>query len=239
MKDPQKNRLYAAEDHPWEPTMQTVAEAQAYVNKVLGRSYLRKRYDLPSEITVLDGRMRRSGCADWVAGVGPVIRLPKWTRSEQVILHEIAHHVGGTYLGGHHGPTYAAVYLDLVGHMLGRDEAAKMQARFRVHGVKILDSGGKPRLPQIPPALKDYAATLKADLRDQKASLALWKAWKAGFFDAANNGDEFDCFDCGEWGRTWMEVSHAASDSDEVRWGMTCPNGHETDLFKRVRKAGR
>lgn len=157
MRDQQRARLYAAEAVLQSGTLDSVKECQEYVNKVLGRAYVRKHYQLPKEIKVLDGRRRRSACADFDRDWGYVIRLPRWSRSEQVILHEIAHHVWGSSRGGDHGPRFAAIYLDLVRHMLGADEAAKLQTRFRLFGVRVLSKTGKPRLPQIPKGYEDYA----------------------------------------------------------------------------------
>ena len=161
--DRQQQRLYKAEEVPLTPTMDTVREFQAYVDKVLGRAYLRRTYGmrLPRRIRVADGRRRSSACAmeTWE---GWEIRAPRWSRSEQTALHEIAHCVHGTSRGGDHGPEFAKVYLDLVRHMLGAEAAARMQTRFRVYKVRVNDKNGNPRLPIVPPAQKEYAAAVEA-----------------------------------------------------------------------------
>lgn len=233
MSDPQKNRLYAAEDVPTSPTMATVAEVQRYVDKVLGRAYLRKKYGsrLPRKVTVLDGRMRRSACATYT-WQGAVIRAPRWSRSEQTVLHELAHHI--TWRDQDHGPEFAAVYLDLVRHMLGADAAARLQARFRVHGVRVLDSAGKPRLPQVPPALREYAAERKAGLEDDKAWRSLMRGWSERFRVAANNGHDIDCHVCGSWAPTERRTRSQWQGPDEVEWSCRCENGHELSQWGRV-----
>jgi putative metallohydrolase (TIGR04338 family) len=228
--DQQRQRLYAAEDTPTRATLPTVAEAQAYTDKVLGRAYLRRKYAflLPRKVTVLDGRMRRSACASHTFEHGPVIRLPRWSRSEQVILHELAHHITWGSRDGDHGPTFATVYLDLVRHMLGAEAAARLQARYRVHGVRVLDKGGKPRLPQVPPAQASYAAERKAGLAENKAWRLLMQDWSQRFRTAAENGGEVDCPSCGEWATTKHESGPYQRRTVEHVFSYTCPNGHES-----------
>ena len=68
------------------------------------------------------------------------LKLPRWARYRQMILHELAHAVASQIHGSGniqgHGREYAAIYLDLVRHFLGAEAARQLRASFKAHGVK-------------------------------------------------------------------------------------------------------
>lgn len=61
---------------------------------------------------VTDGRGRRHAC-----GSRQVIKLPRWSRTTAVVLHECAHGLAADM----HGPVFAAVYVELLARFAGLD----------------------------------------------------------------------------------------------------------------------
>ena len=76
---------------------------------------------------VTDGRARRTACYVYD---DHEIRLPRWSRTEMVVLHETAHAILWAALpsAAGHGPEYARLYLDLLDYYAGVDPAV---ARWR------------------------------------------------------------------------------------------------------------
>ena len=68
------------------------------------------------------------------------IKLPRWSRSELIILHEIGHVVTPSDYAGH-GPEYAGNYLMLVAHFMGQQVAAELTAAFDSQNVKYKYNG--------------------------------------------------------------------------------------------------
>jgi len=156
----QTTRVYDAESacgikQSWEKF--TMKQAQAYVDKVLKRKYIREKYGIYS-IRVLDGRGRRKAGATWRDG--RVILLPKWARNEFVILHEIAHHLDKS--GVSHGANFATIELDLVRNMMGKEWAEKLQGGFALRGVKIINNDGKAVKARCPKSQKEWLVNKKA-----------------------------------------------------------------------------
>ena len=84
------------------------------------------------QVQVRDGRGRRHAGALQNQGV---ILLPRWSRRERVILHELAHLATPSSFAPH-GPEYAAVYLELVQHFMGAAAAGGLGGSFRTHRVR-------------------------------------------------------------------------------------------------------
>lgn len=155
----QANRLYGAEEYSGIKYRQplTLKECQKFADKVVARKYVKDTYGSSSSILVLDGRGRRKACASFQYG-RRVIKLPKWARTEFVILHEIAHHLVGLENG--HRPAFASCLLDLVRHFLGKEAADGLQVGYHLKGVKVLGKNGatKARCPQ---SKKEWLASEK------------------------------------------------------------------------------
>jgi putative metallohydrolase (TIGR04338 family) len=147
-RDFQRSRVYAAErELDGTPTHRKLAECQAFVDKVLRSKWWRSRGG-ESGIVVEDGRGRSRACYQSgffsMTGRGirpPVVKLPRWARSELVILHELAHSL--TNGGPWHGREFARNFLALVGRFMGREAATALRESYRKHRVKY-------RRPQSP-----------------------------------------------------------------------------------------
>lgn len=114
---------------------ETLAECQKYVDRVLARKRLVGRMRSVRSITVVDGRGGTSARASDHFGEGRKIALPSGMRSELVILHEIAHHVGG--LGSRHNWQFADAFLALVREMMGVEAHNDLKAEFRQRKVRF------------------------------------------------------------------------------------------------------
>lgn len=138
-RDTQRTRVYT-----WEiqfdketPTL-TLLECEALVRKVFGD------YGLTPPI-VTDGRGRRSAC---YSDSGE-IKLPRWARSEIVVLHECAHGIlcKRNVACAWHGPEFMRVLTALIAHYMGRS-LSEVQKSAREAGIKI---GAVASAPHRPP----------------------------------------------------------------------------------------
>ncbi len=174
IRDRQRQKVYNAErvafvgppDAPnLPPDYKTVPQCQAYVDRIVGSEAWRalgfSHLGLFgwSPVTVKDGRMRRRGGAD---SFDNTISMPRWTRVNYYILHELAH-IANDYLynfeveengdiseiyeeSAPHGPQYAGVYAYLVRGLLGGEAYGSLLQSFEEYRVK-----------RVPPALAKTA----------------------------------------------------------------------------------
>lgn len=99
--------------------------------------------------TISDGRGRRHACAVGDA----LVKLPRWSRVPEVVLHEVAHCVVHHYLrcdygvgAAGHGPEFVRVFLDLLSAVLGTN-ADTLSEQARARGVQV---GAKDLVSQAP-----------------------------------------------------------------------------------------
>lgn len=132
VRDTQKHKLYSAERvlKPFSPTMKSVEEVEAFVERVTKSKWFKKEFGLLG-IRVEDGRSRQNAAAR-----GSTLLMPRWSRSEYVTLHEIAHVVTDRRRFAWHGREYAGNLLKLVRHFLGKEAHDNLRTAFRNHGVK-------------------------------------------------------------------------------------------------------
>ncbi len=166
--------MYRAESFVKDPAferLETIDEIQAWVNSLTQTRWWRT-YKLPSakksshrvggisyeSIEVRDGRSRRSA-----AGAFGVIKMPKWSRTKLIILHEVAHAITTEPPG--HGRQFARIYLDLVTRFLGVDAGRQLKVAYVAGGVR---SGPKrpktsPGNPKINAKLIAWRGKVKSD----------------------------------------------------------------------------
>ena len=141
VRDSQRSKVYTAERVVHGEMFETVEQVQTYVDRVLGRAWFKRRWPSIARhgIPVEDGRGRRAAGAKTTYR-GRTITMPKWSRFEEVILHEIAHHCADVQYGTRevaaHGWQFAGTLIELVRYEMGKDEADKMKASFRKHKVR-------------------------------------------------------------------------------------------------------
>jgi len=141
-RDSQRQKLYDAElkvfgdstgRRPVEDDLATVAQMQAFVDKLMASAWWARRWPRVRCIEVRPGfgHSRATG-SFW----SKVVQMPKWARSRNVLVHEIAHCVSSPMEGGAHGWFFASNYLDLVEHVFGKATADELRASFKEHRVK-------------------------------------------------------------------------------------------------------
>ena len=130
-RDSQRARLYRAEFEV-EPgkRLPTVEKLQAYLDALVAADWFAARWPDRS-FEVRPGFGHRRATAD----VNGVLQMPKWARSEMVLLHEVAHCLTPwTYAS--HGPEYAGVLLSLVRRSMGPATAQALEDAFDRHRVR-------------------------------------------------------------------------------------------------------
>lgn len=139
-RDSQRQKLYNAEDflRTEGKKMPTVPEIEAYVQDLVSSAWFRKRYPSLAHtgIKVGDGRRRSTACASWLRRQ---ISMPKWSRVESIVLHEVAHlctnEIHGTLVASH-GWQFASILVELVQHQMGKRAADGLKESFRNHRVR-------------------------------------------------------------------------------------------------------
>lgn len=139
-RDSQRNKLYTAERTlDATPDLESMLYTKLFLDKVVASAYYRKHYNTMT-VDLRDGRCRKNACAEGGYLGHGIIRLPRWARSKLVALHELAHLAVARKYGRSvpsHGREFAAIYLDLVRHVLGEDKGNQLQAAFRAQGVRF------------------------------------------------------------------------------------------------------
>ena len=160
-RDSQQSKLYRAEVAAFGESREefgSVGEMQAYIDQTLRTRWFRNRWRT-KRVTVTDGRMRRRGGASYsYAGWDPgwQLKMPRRTRCEWYLLHELAHVVTPGHCASH-GREYARNYLALVRRFMGEDAHVKLRDSFRKHKVKWHPKRS-PQPGRVPPWLKKEVA---------------------------------------------------------------------------------
>ncbi len=130
-RDNQRARLYRAEfEVDAGRRLPTVPVLQAYVDALAAAGWFRARWpDRAFEVRPGFGHRRATADADGV------LQMPKWARSELVVLHEVAHCVTPWSFASH-GPEYAGVLLCLVRRAIGPGPAQALEDAFDRHRVR-------------------------------------------------------------------------------------------------------
>jgi putative metallohydrolase (TIGR04338 family) len=143
-RDFQKSKVYVAEtDAGLGQRILKVDEIQAWIDQITGTRWWRSRCYI-EKLRVFDGRGTRKAYGGyfglWHSGKrGWGISMPRWSRYQLYILHELAHilidQVRDTTVP-HHGREFCRHLLALVGRWMGRDHVRLLRAAFRARGVK-------------------------------------------------------------------------------------------------------
>lgn len=130
-RDNQRARLYRAELEV-DPgrRLPTVEKLQAYLDSLVQADWFVARWpDRSFEVRPGFGHRRATADADGV------LQMPKWARTEMVLLHEVAHCLT-PWTFASHGPEYAGVLLSLVRHGMGPAPAQALEDAFDRHRVR-------------------------------------------------------------------------------------------------------
>lgn len=140
-RDSQRSKVYAAEGEALgrlKTDYTSVAECQAYLDKVTSSAWFKRHYGTGYSITVQSGAGYRRATS--YGGKRGRIQLPRWARKRWVIIHEVAHNVTKAKHGesiAAHGWQFAGIYLTLVTHYLGKEDGDRLKVAFKKHKVRF------------------------------------------------------------------------------------------------------
>ncbi len=124
-RDSQRARLYRAEGEvDVGRRLPTVAKLQAYVDGLVAADWFLARWG-ERAFEVRPGFGHRRATADEHG----VLQMPKWARSELVLLHEVAHCLTPRTVASH-GPEYAGVLLALARRAMSPGTAQFLEDAF-------------------------------------------------------------------------------------------------------------
>ena len=130
-RDSQRARLYRAEEEVGAGRpLPTVELLQAYVDDLGGTDWFRARWgDRAFEVRPGHGHRRATADRDGV------LQMPRWARTELVLLHEVAHCLTPTTFAAH-GAEYAGVLLSLVRRAVDPGAAQRLEDAFGRNRVR-------------------------------------------------------------------------------------------------------
>ena len=130
-RDSQRARLYRAEGEvDGGRRLPTVERMQAYVDALCAADWFLSRWGTQT-IEVRPGYGHRRATADERG----VLQMPKWARTELVLLHEVAHCLTPRSCAAH-GPEYAGVLLALARRRMGPATAQRVEDAFAGQRVR-------------------------------------------------------------------------------------------------------
>jgi len=133
MRDSQRSKVYRSEKVvPQGLQFKELADVQAYLKQLQSHAWFRRRW-APRDFHLKDGRGARRGRAShgWWARI---ITLPRATRYQSYVLHEVAHHLAG--LNERHGPKFCRVYWTLVRYEFGPEAAKALKTEWAKNRVR-------------------------------------------------------------------------------------------------------
>ena len=130
-RDSQRARLYRAEDEVSPGRrLPTVEILQTHIDELVTSDWFAGRWGRRS-FEVRPGYGHRRATADR----NGVLQMPRWSRTELVLLHEVAHCLTPERYAAH-GPEYAGVFLSLVRRRLSPAAAQALEDAFARHRVR-------------------------------------------------------------------------------------------------------
>lgn len=138
-RDNQRNKLYKAEKvlSKISKPLATVPDMEKFIKALSKKATIKKRYgnELNRDVYVGSGKARRAAGGD-----AKGVYMPLWSRTEYIVLHELAHCISMRKFGRNmiapHGWEFCLVYMDLVRFVMGREAADLLKASFRQHKVR-------------------------------------------------------------------------------------------------------
>lgn len=135
-RDTYRERVYRAENAAFGESRETMtlAEVRAFVERVRTHPEVYDRFPRARgrEITVGDGRGRTRACGN---PIERYIKMPRWSRTRWVVLHELAHVFAVDVEEAWHGPCFVATYIHLVSTILGEEARLKLVAELNERNV--------------------------------------------------------------------------------------------------------
>jgi putative metallohydrolase (TIGR04338 family) len=135
LRDQQRAAVYKAEGEAGAARGEEMSlkAIQDLMTRVMGTVWFQKNWPDRKIFHLYDGRRRSAACGGRLNG-GIFVKLPKWSRREMIVLHEMAHGVQPRNSAAH-GPEFCMIYLAFVRRFLGEAQALELEAKFKQHGV--------------------------------------------------------------------------------------------------------
>ena len=141
MRDSQRGKVYKAErDLPEvEQNGMNIHEVRAWVDKIMRSRWMKSRYPQAYCVGMVDVKDGRG--ATWARGGYLYIKIPRWARSEFIVLHELSHTIVARTKSkpvASHGREFCSIFLALVRRWMGSEVANRLKAAFKEHRVKYV-----------------------------------------------------------------------------------------------------
>jgi putative metallohydrolase (TIGR04338 family) len=123
-------------DVPQQRRFGDLASVRRYVDAVLALPSVQEQW-MPGPVAVRERAGQTK--AHYESGTA-TIAVPlksRWAARESVLLHELAHHLGGSVDGDWHGPAYRRTMVELVAIVLGEAAALLLRAGYEESGVTV------------------------------------------------------------------------------------------------------
>jgi putative metallohydrolase (TIGR04338 family) len=135
-RDGQRQRLYDAErDVDVGKPLPKVSDMQDYLDRMVAEDWWTAAFRV-ERIYVYDGRGRTSATGYPTDAREGAIKMPRWSRHEIFVLHEVAHVLVWHRPHAGHGRLFARVFLELVRCQMGEAAWEDLQGAFTAHNVK-------------------------------------------------------------------------------------------------------
>lgn len=141
-RDNQRQRLYNAERDvsiwTYEGKM-SLNDIDDWLTSIFKSNWFKNRHPRADSFIIHDGRSRRKAQG---AAWGPVCHMwfPRWSRSQLVILHELAHGLSKLECGWYdHGEIFARIYVELVERFIGKEVSEELRHCYIKYRVKCSD----------------------------------------------------------------------------------------------------
>lgn len=227
---------------------------QQYVNTLLAEQYMIRRHGVwevyvkPKSHGHATGacyrRTKPTDPGDDMTRVLGSIRLPRWAWKEWTVLHELAHAINPRQSGGKHGRFWCRIYLDLVGHKMGRTHEQALKQSFLTHSVKTMPvrppgvltpecieqrsqyytKSQQTKIPAgpdvFPDTIADVVAWVKTAMRAKDVDLPLLKLRRdlRGWFEWTGWHSDASA--------TWQVCAYQLADLTFQEWTDTVANAH-------------
>ena len=170
-RDSQRSKVYRAEAAAGIAglKLETIPEIEKYLKRVFSHEWFKRHHPRAVRFRVTDGRARGSACGGG-GGLGVWMKMPRWSRWEGTVLHELAH--GLNDIKQHHRPAghgweFCEILLGLVRHYQGKDAAERLRLAFKEKRVRY----HKPkRGRKLTPEQREAAISRLATARETKAA---------------------------------------------------------------------
>lgn len=175
-RDHQRQKVYDAEPHMGGRRFESVADAERYVDHLLGMKIVRRKFGArwtpPGSIAVIGGgaggaayfstRLSRRSSDGKLAH--RTIVMSRSRLDEHTLLHELSHHLTRGSADGAHGWQFCDAMLWLVRNRLGREAAESLRLAYRRTGARYLPPRPKRTLsPEQAEAARARLAKVRAD----------------------------------------------------------------------------